>query len=551
MKRLLSCALCALLLFSICGCTLTPTPLPQPTDAEVETLTPDPTVQTPSPLPSGVTVVTDYSAYAPKTYPQANYTRLTEEPILDLAVSGRGNIYPFAAAPLYSNGEDGYAYVSGHYYGFVTEDGCIVCDPTYIDVSTVNVYDGTSARYTALPLWRFSRTANVRDEIYGDYSWPEGDTLYGVAAMDGSFVLDCEFRSIIGTKDGFIAYRDWGTTDFEVYDLNGKLLFDGSAVADLPIDGSYCGLESGGDVYLYYNGGNYYALDSQGSVLFGPMETIYSYADGLAAASLDGDNYGYIDTAGNWVIAPQYESASSFRNGRATVQDGRTAKLIDRTGKVLLSLDNGYLSDCGDDYYFGSDNDDVERYYDRSGNLVLEGAPGEYWGYVGGSLFYASNDGSMTLRDLDSGKTLELGNADYFYSIFDYDFGYVSDGLYTYNGEPCYIAVKWVYDETDYAGYTVYTFISEDLEILGVRNDLYLYFAGDLLTGDCYQILELASGVREYYRPDGTLLGAFPRGATVLIADGNVIVTDDYSAKFIDRDGVERFCLPLLSVLED
>jgi hypothetical protein len=62
----------------------------------------------------------------------------------------------------------------------------------------------------------------------------------------------------------------------------------------------------------------------------------FVFKDGLCLAKdKEANKWGYIDKAGNWIIAPEYDNASEFINGYATVNN---IAVIDTNGKVVLSL---------------------------------------------------------------------------------------------------------------------------------------------------------------------------------------------------------------------
>ena len=55
-----------------------------------------------------------------------------------------------------------------------------------------------------------------------------------------------------------------------------------------------------------------------GSASIHKFDFIDEFSEGLAAARKNG-LYGYIDTAGQWVIAPQFQEAEPFSEGTAAV----------------------------------------------------------------------------------------------------------------------------------------------------------------------------------------------------------------------------------------
>ena len=145
-------------------------------------------------------VITDYSAYAPGTGGiERLYTRLSEQTITELAPGNYGEIFPFAADDMMAYSDYGaYTYSLGNYCGFVTGDGMIVCDPVYTGISRLQYWDATNEEKIVLPLWTMESTTDVKTVTEGEYSWLSGESVYAVAAQDGSFVTPMEFRSVSG-----------------------------------------------------------------------------------------------------------------------------------------------------------------------------------------------------------------------------------------------------------------------------------------------------------------------------------------------------------------
>ena len=73
-----------------------------------------------------------------------------------------------------------------------------------------------------------------------------------------------------------------------------------------------------------------------------PFEKKYAWAgvfsDGLARVQIEDritGKFGYIDTKGAMVIQPNFEEASDFRNGKATVRIGGKSRTIDKKGNPV------------------------------------------------------------------------------------------------------------------------------------------------------------------------------------------------------------------------
>lgn len=577
MKRILLCVLCLCLLFSLGGCGML-----QPADktgmvnedsaASAEPAANEPVADAPleTETPAEAArewngaIFTDYSAYEPHDgAANARFTRLREEFIDSLAPGDYGEFFPFAADELNSaGGDEGYSYSMGNYYGFVTNEGQIICDPVYTSVSQLVCYHYSTSQAVPLPLWSMSRTTDTHTVTEGEYSWLEGDTLYAVAAMDGSFVTPMKYRDITPFENGFLAtessyyYDSDVKPSFEVFDLQGNRLFGAS---DIPVlsgsEGGSFNLAYSDGVYIlsfYPEGRNVcYALDETGSVLFGPMQYIGSFCSGLAPATEDGTLYGYVDTQGNWLISPRFTSAEAFYDGLALCADGDDPVVIDTHGVERITEHSGWMYRSGDYFIFNSD-DQMQRIYDNTGALLLRGNYGEYWNWLEDDVFYFSNgDNTVTLRHLDSGEEQRFPGVSWFQTMDSFDPYGSGSGKASifYEGKPCYIGCGW----SEEADVSSYTFIGKDFSVLAVRNDVDFHLFADQITGESYL------GI-------GNNRGGYPNSWEIFDAEGNshgtyigqitlyggwVQVTDRFTARLYRPDGTLVFCYPLLSVLDD
>jgi hypothetical protein len=100
----------------------------------------------------------------------------------------------------------------------------------------------------------------------------------------------------------------------------------------------------------------------------------FDFAEGLAVLR-QGDKYGFIDQTGKYIIAPQFDYAWTFKEGRAKVYkdiDGGKYSFIDRSGKLTAS----YLYDSAEDYSEGfarveKCRNDRPAFIDKSGRPVI------------------------------------------------------------------------------------------------------------------------------------------------------------------------------------
>ncbi len=101
-------------------------------------------------------------------------------------------------------------------------------------------------------------------------------------------------------------------------------------------------------------------------VIFEPkFEDGRYYSEGLMAVLIDtkdanmGKLWGYMDTTGKIVIEPQYREAGGFHEGVAYVKDtySNEAKIIDKTGKVVIDSKDLILESVSGSVYYSSATD--------------------------------------------------------------------------------------------------------------------------------------------------------------------------------------------------
>lgn len=167
----------------------------------------------------------------------------------------------------------------------------------------------------------------------------EDSCMYGIIDKRGEFVVPPVYDIIedetegfyLAAKDGkygFINARGETAISFRYTDA----LPYSQGVAAVAIDSSW------------------FFIDNEGRQLFiNRFNDVSSFSDSLAAVTQDGENWGYIDMAGNFVIQPMYEIAEDFQGGFAIVskreKDPKNKSLmlsqrykIDKTGKQLEKL---------------------------------------------------------------------------------------------------------------------------------------------------------------------------------------------------------------------
>ncbi|MBR6825383.1 MAG: WG repeat-containing protein [Oscillospiraceae bacterium] len=376
MKKLIPLLLAVLLLAACSTAQEVPTTLPPPTEAlsstessTESTTAPPPTTETAPAVteptnPTGSFGVTvDFSQYTPRETQEALYTRLSPEPITDLRpTAAPTRIYPFPGYIMYFS----YFYPQYH-YGIVNEDGCILVDPIYTSVSPL--YSGEKI----LPFWVLEKPTGRTPTSYYDSVTVR---TYGLASMDGTIVIDCNYTDIVAYEDRIIATQyseDRKSVSFDVFDLDGNKLLSSSQL-------SFGNKLTGSPYYHYTYGDGFYTvafdnstltdpnpdlyrpdeeyatyyMDEEGTLCYGPYYDAEPFCNGLARVSAASGCWYFINTHGV-PVSRDYSWCTSFQNERAIVEytdenDDWVYEVVDTSfSPVIRSY--SYIDTLGDALY--------------------------------------------------------------------------------------------------------------------------------------------------------------------------------------------------------
>ncbi|MDR1654265.1 MAG: WG repeat-containing protein [Prevotellaceae bacterium] len=80
-------------------------------------------------------------------------------------------------------------------------------------------------------------------------------------------------------------------------------------------------------------------IDKSGETKFSLKQAKYavSFSEGLAMIVTADGKYGFVDKSGKTVINPQFESANSFSEGLAAIEQNNKCGFIDKTGKIVIN----------------------------------------------------------------------------------------------------------------------------------------------------------------------------------------------------------------------
>lgn len=136
--------------------------------------------------------------------------------------------------------------------------------------------------------------------------------------------------------------------------------------------------------------GKFYVLDTTGKVIYESNNFISNFKDGMAAIAVtlsDGKQlYGYIDRTGKMVIAPRYQYATDFSDGRAVVKlDTNDFAIIDKDGNVIKSFNYNWMNNLSEGLAaFQPTQENKWGYVDANGKVVIEPKYGEAFAFKDG-----------------------------------------------------------------------------------------------------------------------------------------------------------------------
>jgi hypothetical protein len=209
----------------------------------------------------------------------------------------------------------------------------------------------------------------IAPQFDGTYGFSEGlahvrvGDKWGYINTKGSVVITPQFvtagpfrfgRAVVmlGNRFGFI-------------DKDGKYICSPDFVLVGAFSSDLAPVWTADRVYAFVNRSGKIVLSGKVQVL-----GLTGFTEGLAPAG-SGGKWGYIDTAGNWVINPQFEAAWSFVDGLAPVSVGGRWGYIDQKGKFIVNPQYDY----GGEFYEGNaafGNGGKYGFIDTKGRVVVD-----------------------------------------------------------------------------------------------------------------------------------------------------------------------------------
>ncbi len=173
---------------------------------------------------------------------------------------------------------------------------------------------------------------------------------------DVCIIYDGDLCGWFDTESGYISglcwehVESWDDSPYVIAGVAGKKTFVNRATGKrlLPLMDMFSyGFSEGLALCWEGDEGPYFVVDMEGNILRLPEglnATDWYCQEGLLVVEDVNGLIGYVDTAGNVVIAPQYEDGGLFRDGYAVVEKNGESLLINRENRVIAT---GWLNVCG------------------------------------------------------------------------------------------------------------------------------------------------------------------------------------------------------------
>jgi hypothetical protein len=245
-------------------------------------------------------------------------------------------------------------------YGYIDRSGKFVIPPQFLSAN--DFHNGAARINSAWPSGvyfvnrqgqrinqpgQFSNAGEFSAGVAPVAIEQNGQERWGLIDPTGKLIVPHRFYSIEGFDDD---------SALSLVTLNPPV----TLISDVPRDEGYAYIDRSGTVVLQvdfsaqqFNDGLALVMtadasgqalvgyiNSSGQVVIAPTAELANpsasryFSEGLLAFQR-GQTWGYIDRTGNVAIAPRFDDADPFRQGRAKVRIGKRWAYIDRTGRII------------------------------------------------------------------------------------------------------------------------------------------------------------------------------------------------------------------------
>ena len=233
---------------------------------------------------------------------------------------------------------------------------------------------------------------------------------WGYIGTDGKIAIPAQFDEVTRFDDGAAVARK-GENAYFVIDPSG---------AETPV--RVPGLV---DVKRFREGrapiklesGMHGFVDTAGEVVVKPQfKSVGYFSEGLAWAKTVDGKVGYVDPSGNWAIDANFSAAKDFHDGVARVKNPDVWTYIDKTGASAgISVGTTNVKDFSEGLAAGKKGD-LFGFFDKTGTWVIEPAyenvrafkngyaaarKGDQWGFIDSTGVWAVKPTFTVVRDFE------------------------------------------------------------------------------------------------------------------------------------------------------
>lgn len=214
----------------------------------------------------------------------------------------------------------------------------------------------------------------------------ENDSLWGIVNENFEEVIECQYDSITAVRNGYVIVSK--EKKYGVLNTVGDVI--------IPIEYERIGF-LGNDLFKVRLGSKWGVMNLSNEFIIEPQyQNLNALSEGIIAfAAKKSNNYvdpfgskrrrnrsldflwGYIDLENNQVVEPRYTIARPFSDGVAVIKDGKTWKVVDILGNILI---DNLLVDKLTDFVDGkslvtlTDGDkSIEHTLLKNGHLLIDG----------------------------------------------------------------------------------------------------------------------------------------------------------------------------------
>ncbi|GAB4134599.1 MAG: hypothetical protein Fur0041_08050 [Bacteroidia bacterium] len=240
--------------------------------------------------------------------------------------------------------------------GLINRKGEIIMKPAYDEI-----FDDLANGF----YYPFMRDPDVKADTLEPGSPQLMIGLYGIADTTGKLLADVQFEEMPVYGDGL--FRVMKNKKYGFADAKGKMV--------IPAEWDYAVAFSEGKA-IVVKGNQASIINKQGKILAGNLGSgagLYRFNAGLARCRAEDGRYGFLDETGKRVIPVQFDAADDFdpEDKVAIVSKNDQYGLINTSGEFVVNPEYEFIFNLGDGYYQVKHEDGGTGVVDKTGKKIL------------------------------------------------------------------------------------------------------------------------------------------------------------------------------------